>query len=81
MDTVKKFLFAIILLAVIVLIWVGITFFCEGKDTSVPESTKAYTTQISKSFNLKELDRVYERTEESFPVSPREFLNLVEENN
>ncbi len=78
MDTVKKFLFVIILLAVIVLVWVGSTFILPKRDNSISETTKSYTTQIPKSFNLEELDKVYERTEKSFPISPKEFINLVE---
>lgn len=79
MENVKKFLFAIILLGVIALVWVATTFFFQSKDTSITDGVDAYTVQISKSFKMEELDRVQEKSEESFPVSAKEFIDLVEQ--
>ena len=80
MENVKKFLLAIILLAVIALVWAATTFFLEEKESSVVDVAQSYTTQIAKSFNLEELDKVYERSENSFPISSKEFTDLVEQN-
>jgi len=80
MENVKKFLIAIVLLAVIIVLWVGTTFFFQGKEKTVTDGADAYTTQIGKSFEKEELDKVYDRAEESFPVSTEEFLDLVKQN-
>ena len=80
MENVKKFLFAIVLLGVIAAVWVVSTFVFQSKDTSIADGAEAYTVQIAKSFEMEELDKVYEREEKSFPVLPQEFLNLVEKN-
>ena len=77
MEIVKKFLFAIVLLAVIALVWVGTTFLFQSKDSSILDGAESYTTQIAKSFNMEELDKVYERSAESFPVSTKEFTDLI----
>ncbi|GEM_PF-812575 len=79
MENIKKFLFAIILLGVIAFLWIGMELFFEGKEKTLSDSVESYTTQIAKSFDLEELDEVYEKTEELFPVSSREFLDLIEQ--
>lgn len=81
MEIVKKFLFAIILLAVIALVWVGTTFFFRAKDTSIIDGAQPYTTQIPRNFKNEELDKVYERSEDSFPVSSKEFTDLIGQTN
>lgn len=80
MENVKKFLFAIILLGVIAVVWAVTTFVFQGRDTSIADGVEAYTKQIGKSFDMEELDKVYERGEKSYPISSQEFLDLVKEN-
>lgn len=77
MEIVKKFLFASVLLAVIALVWVGTTFFFRAKDTSVVDGVESYTTQIPRDFKKEELEKVYERGEDSFPISSKEFTDLI----
>ncbi len=81
MDLLKKSLFAIILLFVVVVVWVGISIYFKESYVDVNPNADTYIRQMGSSFNTEELDLVTQRTEKSFSVSPSEFLNLTEGSN
>ena len=77
MDVVKKFLFAIILLVVVGLAWVGLSFYLDSQKKSVTGNVEAYTKQIAGKFNMEELDKVVERSKKSLAIQPKEFTSLL----
>lgn len=81
MDLIKKSLFALILLLVVVLAWVSISIYFKQSFVEVNPNASSYTKQIKSSFDAEELKLVTERTEKSFSVSPAEFLSLTESSN
>lgn len=80
MEIVKKALFAIILLFVVVVAWVVFYVYFEGSKTTIDPNAETYKTQIEDSFDLEELDMIYERTQDTLPITPNVFLSLVERN-
>ena len=77
MDIIKKTMFALVLLLVVVLAWVGSSIYFQGSNVKINPNANSYTNQIRSTFDLEELKTITERTEESFPVSPEEFLSLI----
>jgi uncharacterized protein YpmB len=80
MEIIKKALFAIILLFVVVVAWVAFYVYFESSKITVDPNAETYKTQIEETFDLEELDMVYERTQETLPVTPDVFLSLIEGN-
>jgi hypothetical protein len=78
MDVIKRSLFALVMLLVVVVIWVGLYVYFEGSKVKINPNAETYKTQLKESFDLKGLDEVYERTQESLPVTPEVFLSLVD---
>jgi high-affinity nickel permease len=77
MDIIKKAMFALILLLVVVLVWVGSSIYFQNANVEINPNASSYTNQLRMTFDLDELETITERTEESFPVSPEEFLSLI----
>ena len=77
----KKFFVALILLLVVVVAWVGITVYFKQSTVNVDPNAITYTKQMKNSFDAEELRLVTDKTEQSFSVSPSEFLNLTESAN
>lgn len=77
METVKKFLFAIILLGVVAVAWVGLNFYLESQKKSVSSSVEQYIQPIKSEFPKEDLDAVFDRSQKSLPIQPKEFTSLI----
>jgi len=80
MDIIKRALFALVLLFVVVVAWVGLYVYFESSKMVLDPNAETYKTQIEESFDLNELDMITERTEDTLPVTPDVFLSLIEGN-
>lgn len=79
MDIIKKSLFVLVLLLVVVLAWVGFSVYFQNSSVDINPNASSYTNQLKTSFDIEELEGISERTTEGFPVSPQEFLSLIGE--
>jgi high-affinity nickel permease len=77
MEIIKKTMVALILLLIVVLAWIGSSIYFQNTSVSINPNASSYTNQIRNEFDIDELNIVDERTKESFPVSPEEFLSLI----
>lgn len=77
MDIIKKTLVALVMLLVVVLAWIGSLIYFQSTSIDVNPNASSLTGQIKNSFDLEELEKISERTKDSFPVSPEEFLSLI----
>jgi hypothetical protein len=77
MDIIKKTMAALVLLLIVVLAWIGSAIYFQNTSVDINPNADSYTNQLRKEFDISELDIISERTEESFPVSPEEFLSLI----
>ena len=77
MDIIKKSMFVLILLLVVVLAWIGSSIYFQNNNIDINPNANSYTNQIKNQFDLAELEMITERTGKSFPVSPEEFLSLI----
>ena len=80
MEIIKGSLFALVMLLVVVLIWVGLYIYFESSKVDINPNAQTYTPLLNESFDLDELEMITERTQNNFPVSPEVFLSLVERN-
>jgi cell division septal protein FtsQ len=80
MEIVKRYMFILILLLVVVVAWVASSMYFQSSEVNVNPNARSYTEPLKKSFGLEELDQIVERTEGKFPISPQDFFNLIEEN-
>lgn len=78
MEIIKKSLFALIMLLIVVLIWVGSYVYFKSSEITINPSAEEHTSQLKESFDLEELDIISEKTKDHFPVTPTVFLSLVE---
>ncbi|PKN02476.1 hypothetical protein CVU76_00335 [Candidatus Dojkabacteria bacterium HGW-Dojkabacteria-1] len=79
MEVVKKYIVGIVLLLVIVIIWLGLLFLSDTIFSTVNPKADSYVKPINKEFDMEMLEKVSERTESSFPVTPSEFFDLTNE--
>ena len=78
MELIKKSILALILLLVVVLAWIGGSVYYQSASIDVDSNAQSYVKTIRPNFDLEELEKVSDRTDTSFPVSPSEFLVLVD---
>ncbi len=78
METIKRSLFVLIMLLVVVLVWVGLYVYFKSSEITINPNAQEHTNQLAESFNLEELEMVSERTANYFPVTPNVFLTLTE---
>jgi hypothetical protein len=78
MEIIKRVLFALILLFVVVVVWVGLYIYFESSQITIDPNAETYKTQIGETFDLDELEMISERTQDTLPVTPDVFLILVE---
>jgi hypothetical protein len=78
MDIIKRTLFVLVALLVVVLVWVGLSVYFESSEVSIDPNAETYKTQLKDSFDIEELEMVYERTQDTLPITPEVFLSLVE---
>jgi len=79
MELVKKSLVALVLLFVVCLVWVGLSIYFNSSAVNVNPNANSYIKQLRNQFDLEELQKITERTTDSFPVQPEEFFSLVGE--
>ena len=77
MDIIKKSLFVLVMLLVVVLAWVGSLIYFQNSNVDINPNASSYTGQLREKFDLDELELITDRTKNSFPVSPEEFLSLI----
>lgn len=75
-EIIKKYIFAIILLLVVILAWAGFAFIYDTKESKENIEEGIYKTPLNKTFQKEELEEVYEKTSQKMPVPPKMFLNL-----
>jgi len=80
MDTLKKFTMGLILLAVVILAWVGFYIYFKQADIEINPNAASYTKIIDNTFDTDTLDMVSKKTDETLPISPSEFLDLTQTN-
>lgn len=80
MDTLKKFTMGLVLLAVVILAWVGFYIYFKQADIEINPNAASYTKAIDSTFDTDTLDMVNKKTESTLPVSPSEFLDLTQSN-
>ncbi len=80
MEIIKRSLFVLIMLLVVVLIWVGLSVYFKSSEITINPNVEEHTSQLGESFDLEELEKVSERTTNHFPVTPSVFLSLIERN-
>lgn len=78
MDVIKKGLFALVLLLVVVMAWVSLKVYFDSNEIKVDPNASVYTKQLDSSFKTDELDAITKKSKDAFPVTPEEFLSLVE---
>ena len=79
MEIIKKYIVGIVLLAVIAIIWLGLLFVSQRTFSNTNPNASTYVKPLNRNFDTETLEKVSERTEKSFPVSPSEFFNLTGE--
>lgn len=79
MDIIKKSLFVLILLFVVVLAWIGFSVYFQQTAVDINPNASSYTDQLRSSFEADVLEEVTSRVEDGLPVSPKEFLSLIGE--
>jgi hypothetical protein len=76
MSLIKRILSVLVLLLVVTVAWVGFSIYFQSVNLDIDPNATSYTKPINKSFDTETLDELTTRTDESFPVSPQEFLRL-----
>ena len=76
MDILKKIVFVLIILFVVVLAWVFTSIYWQRASLDINAEATNYTKPLNKSFNEEVLIEISDKTLRSFPVSPDEFLRL-----
>lgn len=76
MYLIKRYLVPIVLALTILLVWVGTLVIKEKVFVTLNPNANTYIKPLKPSFDESTLEDVSERTEDSFPVLPKEFLNL-----
>jgi hypothetical protein len=76
MSLIKKILPILIILLVVTVAWVGFSLYSQSIDLDIDPNATSFTKPISPTFDTETLGEITERTSDSFPVSPEEFLRL-----
>ncbi len=78
MDVIKKGIFALVLLLIVAVAWVSLKVYFDSSDIKIDPNASAYTKQLDPSFRTDELDSIIKKSKDAFPVTPEEFLSLIE---
>lgn len=81
MDLLKKSLLALVLLIVVAIAWVGTSVYFQSTQIGVNPNAKSYTKTLKSTFDTDEMDKVVERIQASYSITPSEFLNLSQASN
>jgi hypothetical protein len=76
MSLIKKIIPVLIIILIATVSWVGFSVYFQTIDINVDPNATSFTKPINSSFDTETLEQITEKTEESFPVSPDEFLRL-----
>jgi len=76
MSLIKKILPVLVALLIISIVWIGVSLYFQDVSIDVDPNATNYTKPINSSFDTEIIEGVSIRTQESFPVSPQEFLRL-----
>lgn len=76
MTLIKKILPIAMFLTIITVVWIAFSIYFQGSEVEINPDATNFTKPIKPTFDTEVLGEVTERTEDSFPVSPEEFLNL-----
>lgn len=77
MEMLKKTIMILILLGIVALAWVGGSVYYQNSNIEVNPNAQGYTNVLRNTFDIEELEKVTERANNSFPVSPSEFTVLI----
>ncbi len=66
----------LIFLLIVTVAWVGFSIYSQVIELDINPNAGNFTKPISTTFDTEILDDISTKTEESFPVSPQEFLRL-----
>lgn len=80
MSLIKKILPVLIILLIVSVAWVGFSLYFQRTDIDIDPNATNFTKPINSSFDTEIIDEISIRTQESFPVSPQEFLKLNDVN-
>ena len=58
MEIIKKSIFLLIFLLVVVLAWIGTSIYFQKSEVSINPNASSYTDQLDAKFQLEELDKV-----------------------
>lgn len=67
----------LILLLIVAVAWVGFSIYFNSTELDIDPNATSYMQNINPVFDERGLDDVMERSENSLPISPDEFLNAV----
>lgn len=76
MGIAKKMLPILILLLIVAVIWVGVSLHSQNIDLDINPKADDFTAPISDSFDMDVVEKLSDKTQQSFPISPNEFLRL-----
>jgi Cu/Ag efflux pump CusA len=76
MSLIKKILPVLVAVLIMAVVWVGFSLYFQETAIDVDPDATNYTKPINSSFDTEIIEEVSTRTQESFPVSPQEFLKL-----
>jgi CHASE3 domain sensor protein len=76
MDIFKKIIFVLVILFIVVLAWVVTSVYWQQASLDIDSEATNYTKPLKKSFDEDVLIDISEKTLNSYPVSPQEFLRL-----
>jgi len=76
MSLIKKVVPILIILLVVAVAWIGFSIYFQSTGVDIDPKATEYTKPINPSFDTEVLEEISSKTEESFPVSPDEFLKL-----
>ena len=79
MELFKKYLIGMVLILVVAIVWGALIFVEKKVFVTLNPNASSYTKPIRPTFDDETLDEVSKRTNDSFPVLPREFLNLKDD--
>ena len=76
MGIAKKMFPILILLLIVAVVWVGVSIHFQNIDLDIDPKAESLVSPISDSFDMEVVQKLSEKTEDSFPISPSEFLRL-----
>ena len=76
MSLIKRVLPILIFLLIVAVAWVGFSVYFQSVSLDIDPNATNYTKPINSSFDTETITGISQKTIDSFPVSPQEFLRL-----